>query len=309
VFQSIRPFPQYSAGITPTSAPLGRSWYDSLQVTLTKRYSHGLQVNANYTLAKNLSSRSLDDVFNPNYANKDLDGLNLPQQLRVALQYQVPRPASYIPVIGNKWVSRAIGGWGVAVSIRYLSGAYIGRPANGATNPISRWLQRGPGGAQLKRDTDGSYMNPWSVDWTDLDGNRRTDPLDVNCHCFDPEKTIVLNPNAWEAVPDGQWAAQNQQLPFFRGPRLPQENGNISRDFKFGRDNRFNLNVRVEFVNMFNRLRLPTVPVISGQNFNVLPTPLPDGRYNSGFGTWGNLRSGTVYGDERSGTFIGRFTF
>jgi hypothetical protein len=308
LWQSLRPYPQYNAGITPASAPRGRSWYDSLQVQVNKRYSHGLLINANYTLAKNLESSSLADVFNPNYANKDISVNNLPQQIQVNFEYQVPRPASYIPVLGSRWISQAIGGWGVAMSLRYQSGAYIGRATNGSANPISRWLGgRGPGGAQLKRDANGNYLNPWSVDWTDYSGNRHTEPIDINCHCFDPEKNIVLNPNVWESIPDAQWAGEANRLPFFRGTRLPRESGNLSRNFKFGKDGRYALQVRVEFQNVFNRLLLPASPTLGA--FNAAPTKQADGRYTQGFGTFGNLRGAGAFGAERSGVFVGRLTF
>ena len=46
-------------------------------------------------------------------------------------------------------------------------------------------------------------MNPYAVNWTDLNGNVHPEPLDINCGCYDPTKTQVLNPNAWVAVPDG----------------------------------------------------------------------------------------------------------
>jgi hypothetical protein len=307
VFQSIRPYPQYNTGISPSNAPLGRSWYDSLQVTLTKRYSHGLQVIANYTWSKNLNHTSSPDVFNRSLG-KDIVTINPPQQLRVSFEYQLQRPGPGTFLIGNRWVSYAIGGWAVSGSLFYQSGAFIGRPAHGAANPISRWLGRGPGGAQLKQ-VDGKYMNPWSVDWVDLKGNRRTDPLDINCKCFDPEKTIVLNPNAWEAVPDATWAADTRQLPFFRGPRRPNEAMNLARNFRLGPEGRYTLQVRVEFQNVFNRLRLPTTPQIAGLNFNAAPTLSSDGRYTAGFGTFGNLRNAGAFGPQRSGQFIARFSF
>jgi hypothetical protein len=309
VFQSLRQFPQYSSGINPTSAPLGKSWYDAFQIQITKRYSHGLQVNANYAWSKNLSARSLDDVFNRAYGNKDIDGFNLPWRVRIALQYQTPRLTTSLPVLSNHLVSRALSDWGLAISFSYQSAFYLGRPASGAANPISRWLQRGPGGAQLKRNPDGSYMNPWSVNWVDNKGRQRTDPIDINCHCFDPEKTIVLNPAAWEAVPDGVWAAETQVIPWFRGVRLPQESANLSRYFRFGRDGKFTLQVRAEFQNIFNRKLLPSSPQINGLNFNAVPTPTADGRYTSGFGTFGNLRVANAYGAERSGMLVGRLTF
>jgi hypothetical protein len=311
VFQSLRPFPQYSSGISPSSAPLGKSWYDALQIQVTKRYSRGLQINANYTWGKNLSQPSVADVFNRAYGNKDIDAFNLPWRVRISVYYQAGRPPRSVPVFGNKYVANILAGWGVATTLSYQSAFYVGRPASGAANPISRWLGmgRGPGGAQLKRNPDGSFMSPWAVNWVDKDGKVHPEPLDINCRCFDPEKTIVLNPNAWEAVPDAQWAADANRIPWFRGVRQPQEAANLSRNFRFGPENRFTLQVRVEFQNVMNRLLLPASPQIAGLNFNTRPTPTADGRYTSGFGTFGNLRAANTFGPERSGMLVGRFTF
>jgi hypothetical protein len=37
-----------------------------------------------------------------------------------------------------------------------------------------------------------------------------TDPLDINCHCFDPTNTVVFNPYAWENVPNRQWGVDQR---------------------------------------------------------------------------------------------------
>ncbi len=129
-----------------------------------------------------------------------------------------PRIGSGVPVLGHSAVAFALKDWAISGALTYQTAfvngtSYMGRPTGTGTTPISQWLGRGPGGAQLKKNSDGSYMNPWSVDWTDLGGNKRTDPLDINCKCFDPNKTLVLNPAAWELVPNGQWAAQTQVIP------------------------------------------------------------------------------------------------
>jgi hypothetical protein len=150
-------------------------------------------------------------------------------------------------------------------------------------------------------------MNPWSVNWTDLNGNRRTDALDIDCHCFDPEKTQVLNPLVWENVPDGTWAAQTQVLPFFRNGRRPTESANFARNFRFGPEARFNLQVRVEFQNIFNRKFVPN-PVLG--NFTAPVIVTSDGRNISGFGTFGNLRNAGAFGSsQRSGQLVARFSF
>src|SRR5262249_24485297 len=54
VAQSLRPYPQYSSGLAPLWAPVGRTWYDSLQLKVTKRASHGLDVVYAFTWAKEL---------------------------------------------------------------------------------------------------------------------------------------------------------------------------------------------------------------------------------------------------------------
>ena len=75
-------------------------------------------------------------------------------------------------------------------------------------------------------------MSPWSVDWYDNDGQHHTDPLNINCHCFDVTKTVVLNPAAFTNVPDGQFAANQSSIRSFRGFRYPSENANFSRNFR-----------------------------------------------------------------------------
>ncbi len=51
--QMLTPFPQYS-GVTDTWGNVGNFAYNSLQITLEQRLSHGLTFNFNYTYSKNL---------------------------------------------------------------------------------------------------------------------------------------------------------------------------------------------------------------------------------------------------------------
>jgi hypothetical protein len=203
-------------------------------------------------------------------------------------------------------VSYVLSDWGIGAYLNYQSASVVGRPSSNGSVSISQFLGRGPGSAQLKKNADGSYMNPWSVDWTDYDGKHHTNPLDINCHCFDPTKTIVLNPNAWANVPDGQWAADNSTLRFYRGIRTPVENANFSRNFRI--TERINLNVRAEFNNVFNRMQLPG-PTTTG-NFASAPSTFKSGAnaglYSGGFGTILPL-SGTS--GMRTGTLVARITF
>ena len=306
VRQSLLDYPQYSTnGLT--GSPLGNTWYDSFQLNATERFSHGVSFNLNYNYSKNLDTMtSVSDVFNRG-VSKNLSVWDLPNQFRLTIQYQVPRLRdSGHPILSNKIVSYILSDWGTGMYLNYQSAAIIGRPTSNGTTPISQFLGRGPGSAQLKKNADGGYMNPWSVDWTDYSGKHHTDPLDINCHCFDPTTTIVLNQDAWENVPDGQWGADQSSLRFYRGFRQPMENANFSRNFRF--KERVSLNIRAEFNNVFNRMQLPQ-PTTTG-NFASTPTKFTSGAnaglYSGGFGTILPL-AGTS--GQRTGTLVARITF
>jgi len=115
-----------------------------------------------------------------------------------------------------------------------------------------------------------------------------------------------LNPLAWESIPNGQWANNFSDIRYYRGIRQPQENLNVSRNFRFAE--RVVLHIRVEFQNVLNRTRLPQPS--TGGNFSANPTRFTTGSnaglYSGGFGTIVPT-SGT--NGFRSGTLIGRITF
>ncbi len=308
VLQSLKPFPQYTGLLGAAGAPTAKSWYDSLQAKVTKRFSHGLVLNANYTYAKTLSLTSTPDPFNRNLG-KNLSPFDLPHQFRFTAQYEVPKIHSSLPVLSNKVVAYALSGWGTGWALSYQSAALVGLPTSSGSVPISNFLGYGPGPAQLNPGA-----NPWSVDWTDLNGKHHTDPLDINCHCFDPTKTVVLNPAAWSNIPNGQFGANQGSLRWFRGIRIPVENANFSRNFRI--KERYSLNIRVEFTNIFNRLQLPTSAAAPGGvnlgNFASPPTKFTTGpnagAYSGGFGTMVTPLNGAVTG-QRAGTLVARFQF
>ncbi len=309
VRQALVPFPQYTGLLSPTGAPLGKNWYDGLQTKFTKRFSHGLTANANYTWSKTLALTATPDPFNRNLG-KNLSPYDVPQQFRVSAQYEVPR--FHTGIWGNKVVSAIVSGWGTGWYLNYQSASLVGLPTSSGAAPISNILGYGPGPAQLIPG-----MSPWSVDWTDNSGTHHTDPLDINCHCFDVTKTVVLNPKAFTNVPDGQFAANQASIRSFRGFRFPAENANFSRTFRI--KERYTLQVRAEFTNIFNRVQYTVVggPAVTSQtnainlgNFTTAPTTFTSGPnkglYSGGFGTV-VPEAGTV--GQRAGTLVARFSF
>jgi hypothetical protein len=273
VLQSLLPYPQFTGNINPGAAPLGRTWYDSLQTTVTQRFTRGLSLNGNFTWAKTLDLNNSPDIFN-RQLGKNYAGNDLPFQFRLSAQYVSPVLRG--GVFQNRILSYIFSEWGMAWYLQYQSAPVLARPAFNGLNPISRWLGRGPGPAER---VPGQPL--YSTNWVDVDGKQRTDELDINCHCFDPRKTVVLNRNAWAAVPDGQFSSNLSTIRNFRGFRYPTENLNFSRVFRF--KERVTLNIRGEFSNVFNRVRLPQ-PSVLNPAANPVISP-QTGLYTAGYGT------------------------
>jgi hypothetical protein len=304
VRQALLPFPQYTGSIAPTGAPLAKNWYDGLQAKITKRFSHGLTANANYTYSKTLALTQTADPFNRDLG-KNLSAFDVPHQLRISAQYEVPRFHS--GVFSGKVLGAIVSGWGTGWYLNYQSAPLVGLPTSNGTAPISNFLGYGPGPAQLIPG-----MSPWSVDWYDKSGTHHTDPLDINCHCFDVTKTVVLNPAAFTNVPNGQFAANEASIRSFRGFRYPAENANFSRTFRI--KERYIFQIRAEFTNIFNRVQY-AIPggqttAINLGNFAVAPTTFTSGPnkglYSGGFGTI-VPEAGAV--GQRAGTLVARISF
>ena len=310
VRQSLRDYPQYSSSGLG-GAPLGTTWYDSFQLNITQRFSHGLSANINYNFSKNLDLVGSPDVFNRSLG-RDISGNDLPHQVRFTIQYVVPQLKNTgMAMFQSRLVSYVLSDWGVGTALSYQSAPIVPRPSSNGSLPISQFLGRGPGNAQLKKNADGSFMSPWSVNWVDNDGTQRTDPIDINCHCFDPTKNVVLNPAAWENIPNGEWGAQQSTLRFYRGVRLPNESANFSRNFRLKES--VTLNVRVEFINIFNRMLWtagPASSLVTAGNFATAPTRFTTGAntglYSGGFGTF-NVLGGLT--GQRAGSFVARISF
>ena len=73
----------------------------------------------------------------------------------------------------------------------------------------------------------------------------------LNCHCFDPQKTFVLNPAAWSDPGAGNWGFGSPYYNDYRYQRRPEENLNVSRTFRVREG--MSLMIRLEMFNAFNR--------------------------------------------------------
>jgi hypothetical protein len=283
VAQSLLPFPQFNSGLQPTWAPLGDTWYNSLQAKATKRFSHGLDLIANFTWAKELDT--LEGTFIPiNVDNRQtartLATLYRPFVTSFAFTYTVPTWRENSG--GKKVVSLVVRDWQVSGFFQYASGALIPPPLANASPTLSNLV----------------FLN------TVQDRMPAVSPFthDLNCHCFDPGKTFVLNPAAWTNPSAGQFGTATYYNDY-RLQRRPVENLGIGRQFPI--KERANFNIRIEFTNIFNRTEIND-PVATNPQAQQTVSPAT-GQTTAGFGFINTL--GTTFGMPRQGQIVARLKF
>jgi hypothetical protein len=286
--QAMRPFPQFTT-IPVYWDPLGKSWYDSLQLKATKRFSHGLSFLSTFSWAKaqaqgteiaepspgSTGSAVFNDVFNRK-TNKYISTYDQPLLFNVALNYTTPQ------IRGHKVLSWVVRDWTYGLFLQNSSGFPIQVP--NAQSNLNNYLFQGA-----------SFANrvPGQPLFTQ----------DLNCHCFDPNKTFVLNPNAWVDPAVGQFGASAAYYSDYRTQRRPQQNMNLGRTWRI--KERASFNVRMEFTNVFNRAYWGNP---SNTNARLAQVTLANGNASAGFGKLPTTFSGanTL---PRMGVVVGRFSF
>ena len=324
LIQALRPYPQWT-GIPPfLGPPDGRTWYDSLQVKMTKRFSHGLSSQVAYTWQKELtlgtnsnssyvtpSPPLINDVFNT-MVNKQISGFSYPDLLVISFSYTTPKLAE--SRFGGKALSWALRDWTYSGVLRYQNGQIL-QTAPSANNLLSN-LGRGPTNNPALWGGGYTFMNRVAGQPLFL--------VDPNSH-FDPTKQLVLNPNAWVEPAYGTFGASAPYFNNFRWQRQPAESMAFGRAFRV--KERYNLTVRAEFQNIFNRVFYSIPSIGSGLGVIGAPTAFvttpagygnklsgTSGLLSQGFGyvNWVNGGSFTNYGvgpQPRSGQIVARFTF
>src|SRR5262249_4844088 len=105
---------------------------------------------------------------------------------------------------------------------------------------------------------------------------------DLNCGCINPYQDLVLNPAAWQNPPNGAFGPATGTLyGDFRSARRPSESMNLSRTFPFGREGKYQFQIRGEFVNIFNRTQIGNPSTTAP---GTPPTKNAMGQYSAGFG-------------------------
>jgi hypothetical protein len=315
--QALRPYPQFLS-ISSLWSPLGKTWYDSLQIKATKRLSQGLSFTTGLTWSKNESMGApsnvvvpgtggspINDVSNRNL-NKYVSQYDQPFILNTALNYTLPR------IGGNKVLSGAVRDWTIGAFVTYASGLPLLAPY--AQNNLQSLLLRNIG------------TNP-ALSYANRVAGQPLFLKDQNCRCFDPNKDFVLNPAAWSDPAPGTFGTGAAYYSDYRGQRQPVENFAFGRDFNLTGEGKVRLNIRAEFSNIFNRSRLPyTATATALASTNALATRTGtdasgkaitlaatdpghvDGKATGGFG-FINTASAPSTPASRQGQIVARITF
>jgi hypothetical protein len=295
LIQALRPFPQFTS-INFIWAPLGKTWYDSLQAKVTKRFSHNFDFTYSLTFQKEMTlgaetsynlfatiTPQINDVKNRD-TNKYISGLSRPFMNVIAASYTTPKVFA-----GNKILSQVLRDWQISALLRYTSAQPIRVP--GTSNNIGTLLARAVG----------TFANrvPGQPLFMDQNGNA----IDINGN-WDPQQTFVLNPAAWTDPPAGQFGTSTAYYNDYRGRRHPTENMSLARNFRLGKDGQYTLQLRAEFNNIFNRLYVPDPTSTSATATRTTGNGINTG----GFG-YINMTSNAVFNGVRTGQIVARFSF
>jgi hypothetical protein len=232
--QAGRPFPQY-VGIGP-SVPGGLtgsfnnySNYDALQLSLRKRFTHGLSAQFSYVWSKmqdeqdtsgwgsHYGNAVYQDAFNP-AANYAVSNFNVPQALKGYVVYQIPLGKGH-SVLNNGIGDAVLGGWQVSTTFVAQSG-----------NPFTLVMDSNTGSGAL----DGQW-------YPNLTGNPSVSGQSIN---------QWFNQLAYTTPATNTFGNDGRNT--LRGPDLATADLSLAKTFKFPRWERAGLQVRMDASNILN---------------------------------------------------------
>ena len=231
--QLLLPYPQFQS-VSYGQESVGKIWYDSLQLSVEKRYAHGLTILGAYTWSKTLEALAF---LNPQDAApfKNIGSQDRPQRLVISAVYELPFGRGH-HWLGNdnRLTELAVGGW----ELNFWEVIQSGTPAG---LPSGYRLLRDPRiGVNKSRFT---YFNTCTLfaDATMRQPNSTFTALSQNC----------TNP-AWQQINSaaGELASMPFQSGYIRNPNAPIGNLSASKKFKFSET--LNAQFRFEAFNFTN---------------------------------------------------------
>ena len=219
--QLMLPYPQFT-GVTRTGFPNGRAWYNSLQVQMQKRLTHGFHLLVDYTYAETMQAIG---YVNPQFGDSQLESVraseDLPHRLSIAGGYQIPFFAHSHGV-----VKVLLGGWQAQLIALFQSGRQLAG-VDGYPTGASQFVD-GP------YTPNGYYFNGCTLN---VNGVRQ------NCATTTQAVAWIQRPAGTLRVDGTQWSQRREMRPGLMDSSV----------FKtFPLHERLNLQFRMEAFNTFN---------------------------------------------------------
>jgi len=219
--QLLRPYPQFT-GITRNEQSAGRGWYNSLQVQVQKRLSHGFHLLMNYTWSETMEAAN---YLNNQYPDSALESVrvaeDLPHRMSILAGYELPFFKQ------SKGLLRAaFGGWQAQLIALFQSG----RQLNGV-DAYPTGIDPLPSGPKL---VNGYYFNACSLS-----------TAGVRQNCATPDQPV-----AWVQRPSDTLRAVSTRWPQIREMRPGLMDSSVFKAF-YPREG-MQLQFRMEAFNTFN---------------------------------------------------------
>ncbi|MGB7437870.1 MAG: TonB-dependent receptor, partial [Candidatus Acidiferrum sp.] len=178
-FQLELPYPQFT-GVTTDEPPVANSIYHSVQITLEKHYSNGLQLSANYTFSKSIDDSSIYDgnvswlanttsgIYGPQDPNRpnldrSLSTFDIPQSVKLNYTYDLPvgRGRAFLTDMPRP-LELILGGWKTAGVWTIHDGFPLAFIVENGGVPIPTYGQQRPnltGTPERTGGGDGNWVN------------------------------------------------------------------------------------------------------------------------------------------------------
>jgi hypothetical protein len=258
--QALRPFAQYS-GINDRANKIGNSTYNSLQVSVEKRFSSGMSFLLGYTWEKTIDDAG--SILGGSYGTRNRTAYNnrqekaisvsdIPQTLVATWTYQLPFGSGHSWGNSNPVVRALVSGWGVSTILMYHSQAPLG--------PISA-TGIAPNTGTIYADLTPSFSGPARINGSWGSGNL----LGSNPPAF-------IDKNAFRVPASYTLGNSPRTLPYgLRNPWFSNENIALRREFRIRENLRFALEGNA--FNAFNRTVFGSIATnISNANFGQVGT-------------------------------------
>jgi len=238
VYQSLRPYSQYTAVTTGPNESSGSQKFNSLQIKGNKRFSSGLTFSGFFTWSK---SFSLANTQYPGVRYMQLDP-NAAVSIGLNWAYELPFGKGK-PLLGgnSRVVSAVVSGWKINGFVKYSSGVPLtitGGVGSLGTIGYTQWANSVQG------------VSPYLV----------TSPGDVALN-----STKYLNAAAFTTSTGFNFGNLNNNLSWVRGFWSKDENLTFGRVFRLTEQVRFDLSVDANNPFNFHRWNNPNTSLTSGQ--------------------------------------------